>query len=71
MNVRACRCVLTSDKFIQRMMKIVTLVMNLKCMALEVKFKLAPKEANQRYKSSHFYSDVFRRPSSDLPFLFG
>ena len=55
MNVRACRHVLVSDKFIQGNMMLV--------MIMEVKLKFAPKEASKNYESSHFCSYVFRNTS--------
>ena len=39
-------------------------------MIKELKLRFSPKEASNNYKSSDFYSYVFRKPSSDLPSSF-
>ena len=66
-NLRVCVHVLVCDKFILRIRGITMLVMNLKYMFTEDKLKLAPKRASKNYKSLHYFSYVFRKPSFYFP----
>ena len=70
MNVRACGRVWFQINFIESIMLVMMLFMNLWQLVMEVKLKLTPKQASNNHESPHLYSYVFQKPSTDLPSSF-
>ena len=67
MNVTACGRVLVSEVYSSYK---VDYNVGYEFKVNEVNLKFSPKEASNSYKSAHFYSYVFRKPSSDFLSLF-